>query len=145
MRSSLLVSVAAALGLSVPGCTAAPPTAPGVAHLLLAQGLEQTVQLTPAEPARGDQLSIVSVVTNRTADSAALTSRICGLDTAGDLGLVTARLACAGYSVSATLASGASITGADVRVVASPPGRYTLRVRQLLVPEAWVEVPVVVR
>jgi hypothetical protein len=32
-----------------------------------------------------------------------------------------------------------------MRVVSSPPGQYTVRVRQLIQPEAWVEVPVVVR
>jgi len=119
--------------------------APSVARQLIAPGLEQTVWLTPAVPASGDQLQIVSVVTSRSADSVALTSRICGLDTGRDVVLVTARMACAGYSLQVALAPGDSLAGGDVRVVASPAGRYTLRVRQLLAPQVWLDVPLVVR
>src|SRR6266702_3485487 len=50
-----------------------------------------------------------------------------------------------GYSQSVVLAPGDSVTGSDMRVVSSPPGSYTLLVRQLVQPSAWVEVPVVVR
>ena len=109
------------------------------------QGLEQTVQLFPAEPSQGEQLRIVSVVVNKNAASTDVVSRICGLDTGGDLVLAGSAFMCAGYSMYAELAPGESVTGSDVRVVASAPGSYTLRVRHLLVPDAWVEVPVVVR
>lgn len=138
-------ATAAALCVALLGCNAAQSLAPGVAHQLIAPGLEQTVRLTPAVPTSGGQLQIVSVVTNRSADAVAVTSRICGLDTGGDVVLVTARMACAGYSVQITLAPGDSVAGGDVRVVASPAGRYTLRVRQLLAPQLWLDVPLVVR
>ena len=138
-------TTAAALCIVVLGCNAAQPVAPSAAHQLIAPGLEQSVRLIPAVPTSGSQLQIVSLVTNRSADSVAVTSRICGLDTGGDLVLVTARLACAGYSLQVALGSGDSVPAGDVRVVASPPGHYSLRVRQLLAPQAWVDVPVVVR
>lgn len=109
------------------------------------QGLEQTVQLFPAEPAQGDELHIVSVVVNRNPDVAAVVSRICGLDTKGDLELTASRFMCAGHSMNAALAPGDSVTGNDFRTIASGPGRYTLRVRHLLAPDTWVDVPVVVR
>ena len=51
---------------------------------------------------------------------------------------------CAAYSRSLVLAAGDTVTGSDIRVVSSPPGQYTVLVRQLVQPEAWVEVPVVV-
>lgn len=95
-------ATAAALCVALLGCNAAQSLAPGVAHQLFAPGLDQTVRLTPAVPTSGDQLQIVSVVTNRSADAVAVTSWICGLDTGGDVVLVTARMACAGYSVQIT-------------------------------------------
>jgi hypothetical protein len=142
---SLHPATAAALGVALLGCNAAQSLAPTAARQLIAPGLQQTVRLIPAVPASGDQIQIVSVVTNRSADSVAVTSRICGLDTAGDLVLVTARMACAGYGLQVALAPGDSVAAGDVRVVASPPGRYTLRVRQLLAPPVWLDVPLVVR
>lgn len=117
-----------------------PPGAP----LLAARGLEQVVRLDPAEPTQGQEVHIVSVVTNRATDSVAAVSRICGLDLAGDVTLVMNYMRCAGYSQSIRLAPGDSVTGTDMRVVGSPPGRYTLRVRQLLDPDAWVDVPLIV-
>ncbi len=125
-------------------CQHANPTAPDAVLQATVRGLQQTVRLFPAQPAQGEQLLVVSVVVNHKPDSVAFTSRICGLDTKGSLELTGSLLMCAAYSMSARLAPGDSVTGFDARVVTSPPGRYTLRVRHLLVPEAWVEIPVVV-
>lgn len=143
--STIQPATAIAFLAGVLGCASREPVAPVGARQVVVQGLEQTVQLDPAEPARGDQIRIVSIVVNRRSDPAAVVSRICGLDTGGDLELAGSMFMCAGYSMNASLAPGDSATGNDVRVVASPPGEYTLRVRHLLVPDAWVEIPVVVR
>jgi hypothetical protein len=140
-RLPYATAVALFLGLA---CDPRQPVAPAGARQVTVQGLEQTVQLFPAEPAQGEELHILSVVVNRKSDSAAVQSRICGLDTKGDLELTGARFMCAGYSIDAALAPGDSVTGNDFRVVASAPGQYTLRVRHLLTPDTWVEVPVVV-
>ena len=145
MRLTHLGAVTSAL-VGVLGCGSAGPAAPaGAPQTIVVQGLEQTVQLFPAEPSPGEQLRIVSVVVNRNAASTNVMSRICGLDTGGDLALSGSGFMCAGYSMDAELAPGDAVTGSDVRVVASAPGSYTLRVRHLLVPDAWVDVPVVVR
>ena len=144
MKLTHLMTATSAL-VGALGCSAGDPAAPDGARQTTVQGLEQTVQLFPAEPSQGEQLRIVSVVVNRNAASAEIVSRICGLDTGGNLALTSSGFMCAGYSMDAELAPGDAVTGNDVRVVASAPGRYTLRVRHLLVPDAWVEVPVVVR
>lgn len=138
-------ATAVAVFVGLLGCSPREPVSPVGARSVTVQGLEQTVQLFPAEPAHGDELHIVSVVVNRKAESAAVVSRICGLDTNGDLELTGSRFMCAGYSMNIALAPGDSVTGNDFRAVASAPGPYTLRVRHLLVPDAWVEVSVVVR
>ena len=104
----------------------------------------EQLHLTPAQPDSGQEVHILSVVTNRSAGPVAVESRICGLDLAGNVALVMNYVRCAGYSQSVVLAPGDSVTGSDMRVVSSPPGSYTLLVRQLVQPSAWVEVPVVV-
>ena len=138
-------ATAGAVLVGLLGCNPREPVAPAGARSVTVQGLEQTVRLFPAEPTQGDELHIVSVVVNRKPDSAAVVSRICGLDTKGDLELTGSRFMCAGYSMNTVLAPGDSVTGNAFRTIASGPGRYTLRVRHLLVPDAWVEVSVVVR
>jgi hypothetical protein len=107
--------------------------------------LQQVIRLRPATPAPDEILTIESVVINRGTQPAELTSRICGLDTKGDLALTGSLMMCAGYSMQGTLPPGDSLTGFDARVVASAPGHYTLRVRHLLDPERWVVIPVDVR
>ena len=136
---------AVALLSGILGCRSTESFAPGGLRQVTVQGLEQTVQLTPAQPDSGQEVHILSVVTNRSAGPVAVESRICGLDLAGNVALVMNYVRCAGYSQSVVLALGDSVTGSDMRVVSSPPGSYTLLVRQLVQPSAWVEVPVVVR
>jgi hypothetical protein len=138
-------SVAAVALLTwVLACRSAEPFGLSGAGQITVQGLEQTVQLIPAEPQSGQDVNIQSVVRNRSSDLVTVASRVCGLDVAGNLALVINGVRCAGYSQSAALAPGDSVTGSDLRVVSAPPGRYIVRVRQLVDPEAWVEVPVVV-
>jgi hypothetical protein len=126
-------------------CRAEPAalTAPRV--VVTPQGLEQTVRLSPADPAPGDTLEIASIVVNGTAAPVDVASRICGLDLETPLPLTNPFISCAGYSVHGALAPGDSLQGFDRRVVSGLPGTYTLRVRHLLNPDVWVEVPVTVR
>jgi hypothetical protein len=127
----------ALLGLAI-GCQ---PTASLDAP---APPLEQVVRLSPAAPTTGQVLRIHSTIINRGTSPIDVTSRTCGLDTKGDLELSGSLLMCAALNRQVTLIPSDSLSGFDARVVNSPPGRYTLRVRHALNPERWVEVPVVV-
>ena len=140
MRTTLvLVSLA---GIACSNTPSASVTGPRV---VTPQGLEQTVRLSPAEPAVGDNLAITSVVVNGTGAAVDIVSRICGLDLETALKLNAAGVACAGYSMQGPLEPGDSLQGFSSRVVVGPAGTYTLRVRHLLNPDVWVEVPVTVR
>lgn len=107
--------------------------------------LDQVVRIAPASPGSGGTLRITSTIYNRGAAPVDLSTRTCGLDTEGDLTLSGSLLMCAAFSRRVTLSPSDSVSAFDARVVASPPGRYTLRVRQALDPERWVAVPVVIR
>lgn len=106
--------------------------------------LEQVVRLAPASPSSGGTLRITSTIYNRGAAPVDLSTRTCGLDIKGDLALSGSLLMCAAFSRQLTLSPSDSVSAFDARVVASPPGAYTLRVRQALHPERWVAVPVVI-
>jgi len=126
------------------GCAA--DQAAGPVKSRLPQGLVQTVQLSPEHPTTGDWLTITSVVSNSGSQGVPVSSRVCSLDFQSASAFPEAPLPrCASYSMSVTLQQGDSIAGGDVLIVKASPGLYTLRVRQLLDPEAWVEVPVTVK
>jgi hypothetical protein len=112
--------------------------------IITPQGLEQTVRLTPATPAPGDTIEIASIVVNGTAQPIDVESRICGLDLESSLKLTDSFIRCAGYSMQGALAVGDTLQGYDRRVVGGIPGTYVLRVRHLLNPDVWVDVPVTV-
>ena len=141
MRTSFTLLFVATIGCSTP--PAAFLTGPRV--VITAQGLEQTVRLSPAEPATGDTVEITSIVVNQAGGEVDVASRTCGLDLQTSLTLTNPFIRCAGYSVQGTLAAGDSLVGFDRRVVSGLPGNYTLRVRHLLNPDVWVDVPVTVR
>ena len=141
MRTSFVLLFVATIGCSTP--PAAPLTGPRV--VITPQGLEQTVRLSPAEPATGDTVEITSIVVNQTGSGVDVASRICGLDLQTSLSLTNPFIWCGGYSAQGTLAAGDSIQGYDRRVVSGPAGTYTLRLRHLLNPDVWVDVPVTVR
>lgn len=132
------------LSLATLACNTGPATITAPKVIITPQGLEQTVRLTPATPAPGDTLDIASIVVNQTAAAIDVASRICGLDVESSLKLTNSFLACAGYSMQGALATGDTIQGFDRRVVGGIPGNYVLRVRHLLNPDVWVDVPVTV-
>ena len=133
------------LSIAVLACRAEPAALTGPRVVVTPQGLEQTVRFTPADPATGDTLDVTSIVVNETNAAVDVASRICGLDVESSLKLTNAFLACAGYSMQGELAVGDTLQGYARRVIAGPPGSYTLRVRHLLNPDVWVEVPITVR
>ncbi|HUH12471.1 MAG TPA: hypothetical protein VMK65_05155 [Longimicrobiales bacterium] len=133
---------AAALALLAAACggdPAGPDASMERVQLTPAEGLEQIVTVAATEITRGDTLEVRSVV--RALGSAGpLEARICGLDLRG-LELDDPFGRCAGYSMRAELAPGDSLVQVDRAVVASGVGSYTLRVRHLVEPDTWVEVP----
>jgi len=139
IRTTLVLLSVASLAC---GPQPAPITGPRV--VVTPQGLEQTVRLSPAEPAPGDTVDIVSIVVNQTAAPVDVASRICGLDLQTSLKLTNPFISCAGYSMQGALAPGDTLQGFDRRVVDGAPGAYTVRVRHLLTPDVWVDVPVTV-
>ena len=140
MRTTLVLLSFASLA-----CRSEPAALTGPRVVITPQGLEQVIRLSPAEPAPGDTLDITSVVVNGTSAAVELQSRICGLDLETSLKLTNAFVSCAGYSMRGELAAGDSLQGFARRVVDGPAGNYALRVRHLLNPDVWVEVPLTVR
>jgi len=140
MRNTIVL-----LSLTTIACGTQPASLTGPRVVITPQGLEQTVRLSPAVPAPGETLDITSVVVNQTTSAVDVTSRICGFDIESSLALVNSSLHCAGYSMHGELAAGDSILGFERREVAGQAGDYTLRIRHLLNPDVWVDVPVTVR
>ena len=135
----------ALLSLTVIACGTQPASLTGPQVVITPQGLEQTVRISPAEPKTGDTLDIRSIVVNGTAAAVDVVSRICGMDLETTLSMTHPGLACAGYSMHGPLAPGDSLLGFAGGVVVSAAGQYTLRIRHLLDPDVWIEVPVTVR
>ena len=141
----LALSSAAALAACANGTE---PTTPGgpdaTASVAFADGLVQTVTLSPQPVATGDILTIRSVITNRGAGPVTLERRACGLDLGGTL-VVTyppTMMRCAAYSMTGPLAPGDSAVGIEYKQVASRAGLYELRVQHALHPAAAVTLPV---
>lgn len=108
-------------------------------------GLQQRVTVLPARPRTGELVAIRSTLVNRGAAPMRIEHVVCGLDYDRDTVLDNPFIMCAAYSVRTTLAPGDSIVQEDRRVVAAPPGSYTLRVRHLVPPsELSVDVPLTV-
>lgn len=129
-----------------------PATSPGdivseYSQLVIADGLEQSISLMPSVPVTGQNLTIRSVIANHGAQPVEVEVRHCGLDFAGDLALEWPPeiVKCGAYSGLDLLQPGDSAVTYDIMRVSSPPGRYRLRVRHALAPEAWAELSVVVR
>ncbi|HWV57290.1 MAG TPA: hypothetical protein VNZ57_07445 [Longimicrobiales bacterium] len=154
-RSSLswLYAALAFAALTLASCEAGHPLEPYydaelgqfVVHSEAPNALVQTIRLSHAEPAVGDTLVIVSTVVNRGDDAIDVTARICGLDMRTELELEDHAPRCMAYSEQRLLAPGDSIWASDGGIVASRPGRYTLRIRHLLDPQSSVEIRIRVR
>ncbi len=132
------------LSLSIIACGTQPASLTGPRVVITPQGLEQTVQLSPAEPKTGDNLIITSTVMNGTGAAVDVVSRICGMDLETTLKLTNSGVACAGYSMQGALTPGDSLVASTGGIVTSGPGQYTLRLRHLLNPDVWVDVAVTV-
>ena len=105
----------------------------------------QTVTIEPARPSTGDTIVINSTVIN-TGSPRPATLRQCFMDLEGDLQLEQLRVfRCAATAGTWVMASGETVDNFEgPAIVLSPPGRYILRVRQLLEPSLWAEVPIIV-
>jgi len=108
------------------------------------QGFVQTVRLEPAEPHRGEQVTVWSKVTNGGVSSEWGTFILCSLGLGGELALseVPGTARCAAVSFERELAPGESVEAADTKVVDSPAGTYVLEVQQLINPRKTQKVTV---
>jgi hypothetical protein len=105
----------------------------------------QTLRLLNPGLRVGDTLKLVSVLKNVGAQPVTIEHVVCELDLEGDLKTEAPLILCFAYSVHGTLAPGEQVTGTLQRRIASPPGRYTIRVRHLLDPSVWVPAELTVR
>ncbi len=144
-RSLLLGLVALVAGCSA-STTSATLSSESDVTRGVAPGLEQRVTLSPAALVTGENVTIHSVITNRGSEPISLQSRICGLDIESEMSLPHPPDIgfCGGHSMGGTIAPGETRESTDIRRVASAAGSYTLRVRQALQPERWVEIRVAV-
>ena len=132
-------SAIAALAVAVMGAQChAPPNAP------VEQGFVQTVRLEPAEPHRGEQVTVWSKVTNAGVSPEWGTFMTCRLGLGGDLALseVPGTAGCEAVSFDRQLAPGESVEAADTKVVDSPAGTYELEVRHLINPRVAQKITV---
>jgi hypothetical protein len=139
MTTIVRASATAALLLTALGaqCHTA-PNAP------VEQGFVQTVRLEPAEPHRGEQVTVWSKVTNGGVSPEWGTFMLCSLGLGGELALseVPGTARCAAVSFDRQLAPGESVEMADTKVVDSPAGTYVLEVRHLINPRKTQKVTV---
>ena len=141
----LALSSAAALAACAKGTE---PTTPGgpdaTASVAFADGLVQTVTLSPQPVATGGILTIRSVIANRGAAPVTLERRACGLDLGGTLVVAypPTTMRCAAYSMTSALAPGDSAVAIEYKQVVSHAGLYELRVQHALHPSAVVTLPV---
>lgn len=137
--------VAAALAAFVPMACGDDPVGlqphPERIEILPAAGLEQVVILSGTRFAQGDTVEVRSTVHASSDAAAEVEARICGLDLLG-LQLQDPFARCGGYSMRTQLAPGDSLLQRDARIIDSGPGSYTLRVRHLVAPDTWVDIPV---
>jgi hypothetical protein len=107
----------------------------------------QRVTLSPGTVARGDTLLVTSTVVNTGPTPAPVTVQVCGLGVTAADGVLAADngIRCVAFSVQLRLAPGDSTSGRDRRVVTGAPGRYGVRVQQLLRPELTARGEIVVR
>jgi hypothetical protein len=132
-----LAALTMPLSLACHGHATAPPS----------ESLVQTVRIEPAEPRKGDTLTILSTIENRGSRPRSVTYRICYLPIGGDLSLASPLdlVRCAAVSVTTYLAPGQRVEGSEWAVVMSDPGVYTLTVDHMLDPPRTATIKVHVR
>lgn len=130
-----------------PGFASSDDRIEGRSEESIRDGLVQSVTVRSSSLLDRNDIEVRSVLLNTGNVAISLTTRICGLDFSGPLAVVEipGLMRCMAYSGATTLAVGDSLVMSDLMRVASPPGTYTLRVRQALVPEHWARVLVTVR
>ena len=106
--------------------------------------ITQSLKLLNPGLRRGDTLRLESTLRNVSDKPVDITHVVCELDLEG-IETMAPFILCAAYSVRGTLAPGQEVTGRLERVVTSPPGRYTITVRQLLEPSVWVPAELTIR
>ena len=104
----------------------------------------QSVKLLNPGLRTGDTLRIESTLRNVSDKPVDITHVVCELDLEG-IETMAPLILCFAYSIEGTLAPGESVTGRVERVVTSPAGKYTIRVRHLLDPDVWVPAELTVR
>jgi hypothetical protein len=136
-----LVALAAASLLALGTTCRETPNAPA------ADGVVQTVRLEPAEPRKGEIVTVVSTIENRGPDAKPVTYLVCVLGLGGELALTMPpdEARCAAVSATTDLAPGQRVEMRDRRVVASEPGVYALRVEHLVDPQGAITLQVRVR
>jgi hypothetical protein len=146
----ILHALLASCSLALAACDTTSLLAPGgrisgYAEEQFGNGLVQAVTISPAALLDGNDIEVRSVIRNAGLLPIPLESRVCGLDYAGSLEVVSFLLHCAAFSQTTELAPGDSVVTTDIMRVASPPGQYELRVRHAVAPEHWASVPTLVR
>lgn len=92
----------------------------------------------------GDTLKLESTLRNVGTAPVDITHVVCELDLEG-IETMSPLILCFAYSVNGKLAPGEEVSGRLMRIVTSPPGKYTIRVRQLLDPDVWVPAELTVK
>ena len=100
--------------------------------------LVQSLRLLNPGLRQGDTLKLESTIRNVSAQSVDVSHVVCELDLEGELRTMAPFIMCFAYSIDGRLAPGEQVTGRLQRVVTSPAGKYTIRVRHLLDPDVWV-------
>ena len=138
-RSTLILMAVLALAACTPPLEPAFDPSSGTYSLeTTADRLHQRIVFSNIAPKQGEVVTIHATVTNL-GNTRDLTTRICGLDWEG-VQTEMAGVACAGYSMKSSVAPNGFIEGGDARIIKSPPGDYTLKIRHLIDPEQWIEV-----
>ena len=104
----------------------------------------QSVRLLNPGLRTGDTLRIESTLRNVSDRPVDIRHVVCELDLEG-IDTMAPLILCFAYSIDGKLAPGEEVSSRLVRVVTSPAGKYTIRVRHLLNPDVWVPAELTVR
>ncbi len=104
----------------------------------------QSVRLMNPGLRSGDTLRIESTLRNVSDKPVDISHVVCELDLEG-IETMSPLMLCFAYSITGTLAPGEEVSSRLERIVTSPAGKYTIRVRHLLNPDVWVPAELTVR